>query len=166
MNTLSCAAILMGCASAAASFAAPTGDEAAIRALEDRFITAFNAGDVDAMMKNYVPDKSLVVFDVVPPRQHLGAEAYRHAWVGFFAHFKGTPKIAIADLGIAVDGNVGFSHSIQRVTGTDKQGQSVDRTVRVTDGYRKIRGDWLIALEHISVPVDLATGKPDLTSKP
>jgi ketosteroid isomerase-like protein len=42
----------------------------------------------------------------------------------------------------------------------------VDRTVRVTDGYRKVAGEWLIVLEHISVPVNLATGKPDLASTP
>ena len=141
-------------------------DEAAIRALEDRFTTAFNAGDVDAMMKNYVPGESLVVFDVVPPRQHLGANAYRKAWTGFFSHFKDTPKIAITDLAITVDGNVGFSHSIQHVTGTDMQGHPVNRTVRVTDGYRKIAGHWLIALEHVSVPADIKTGQADFTSKP
>jgi hypothetical protein len=39
-------------------------------------------------------------------------------------------------------------------------------TVRVTDGYRKINGKWLITQEHVSVPVDLETGKADLTSKP
>jgi ketosteroid isomerase-like protein len=38
--------------------------------------------------------------------------------------------------------------------------------VRVTDGYRKIAGKWLIALEHISVPVDLKTGKASLSAKP
>jgi uncharacterized protein (TIGR02246 family) len=141
-------------------------DEAAIRALEDKFAAAFNAGDVDAMMKNYIPGESLVVFDVVPPRQHLGADAYRKAWMGFFTHFGGRPKIAITDLAITVDGNLGFSHSIQHVTGTDAQGHPVDRTVRVTDGYRKIDGNWLIVLEHVSVPVDLKTGKPDFTSKP
>jgi ketosteroid isomerase-like protein len=140
--------------------------EAAIRALEDSFAAAFNAGNVDAMMKNYVSDESLVVFDVVPPRQHLGADAYRKAWAGFFAHFSGTPKIAITDLAITVDGKLGFSHSIQHVTGADKQGRPVDRTVRVTDGYRKVGGAWLIVLEHVSVPVDLATGKPDVDSKP
>jgi uncharacterized protein (TIGR02246 family) len=141
-------------------------DETAIRTLENRFAAAFNAGDVDAMMKNYIPDKSLVVFDVVPPREHLGADAYRKAWMSFFAHFGETPKIAITDLRITVDGNLGFSHSIQQVTGTDRQGRLIDRTVRVTDGYRKIGDHWLIVLEHISVPVDLATSKPDLTSKP
>jgi ketosteroid isomerase-like protein len=139
-------------------------DEAAIRTLEDKFAVAFNAGDVDAMMKNYIADKSLVVFDVVPPRQHLGADAYRKAWLGFFSHFDGIPKIAIIDLVITVEGNLGFSHSIQHVTGTDMQGHSIDRTVRVTDGYRKIGGNWLIVLEHVSVPVDLTTGKPDLSS--
>jgi ketosteroid isomerase-like protein len=46
------------------------------------------------------------------------------------------------------------------------QGHPIDRPVRVTDGYRKIAGNWLIALEHVSVPVDLATGKAVLTSKP
>ena len=141
-------------------------DEAAIRALEDKFVAAFNTGDIDGMMMNYISDKTLVVFDVVPPRQHLGADEYRKAWVGFFSHFKGTPKISITDLSITVDGNLGFSHSIQHVTGTDSQGHPVDRTVRVTDGYRKINGNWLIVLEHVSVPVDLKTGKPDITSKP
>ena len=142
-----------------------SNDETAIRVLENKFAAAFNKGDVDTMMKNYIPDKSLVVFDVVPPRQHLGADAYRKAWLSFFSHFKGTPKIDISDLCITVDGNLGFSHSIQHVTGTDVQGNSIDRTVRVTDGYRKIEGNWLIVLEHVSVPVDLKTGKPDLTSK-
>jgi len=145
--------------------AAASDDEAAIRALEERFAAAFNAGDVDAMMKNYIPGQNLVVFDVVPPRQHSGADAYRKAWVGFFAHFRDTPKIAINDLVISANDNLGFSHSIQHVTGTDTQGHLIDRTVRVTDGYRKIGGNWLIVLEHISVPVDLKTCKPDFTSR-
>src|SRR6516225_2474388 len=48
-------------------------DEAKIRALEARFADAFNAKDADSIMKVYVPDASLVVFDVVPPRQYVGA---------------------------------------------------------------------------------------------
>ena len=39
-------------------------------------------------------------------------------------------------------------------------------TVRVSDVYRKIGGKWLIVQEHVSVPVDLATAKPDMMSKP
>jgi hypothetical protein len=42
----------------------------------------------------------------------------------------------------------------------------MDLILRVTDGYANFKGNWLIAHEHISVPVDLATGKADLRSKP
>ena len=125
-----------------------------------------NAADVNAIMKSYVPDRSLVVFDIVPPREYLGADAYRRDWMEFLHLFKGVPKFEITDLGVTVEGNLGFSHSIQRVAGTSTNGQPIDITVRVTDGYRKIGGDWLIVLEHVLVPVDLATGKPDLSSKP
>jgi hypothetical protein len=39
-------------------------------------------------------------------------------------------------------------------------------TWRDTAAYRKVGGKWLIVHEHGSVPVGLATGKPELTSKP
>jgi ketosteroid isomerase-like protein len=48
-----------------------------VKALEDRFIAAFKAKDPDAIMKVYVLDQTLFVFDVVPPRQYVGAPAYR-----------------------------------------------------------------------------------------
>jgi ketosteroid isomerase-like protein len=51
------------------------------------------------------------------------------------------------------------------VTGTDKQGKKLDMTLRVTDVYQRIRGRWLVIHEHVSVPVDLDTGTPDLASK-
>src|ERR1700741_3177858 len=55
-----------------AATAQPANDEAKIRALEARFAAAFNAKDADAIMKAYVPDESLVVFDVVTPRHECG----------------------------------------------------------------------------------------------
>ena len=141
-------------------------DEAAIRALETRFAAAFNAKDVDAVMKVYVPDESLLVFDVVPPRQYAGAKAYRKDWQDLFAMFPGELKFEISDLHVFSAGRLGYGYSIQRLSGPDAKGQTIDLTVRVTDAYRKIKGHWLIAHEHVSVPVDLATGKPDLASKP
>jgi uncharacterized protein (TIGR02246 family) len=145
---------------------AGSSDEAAIRALESRFAAAFNAKDIDAIMRVYIPDESLLVFDVVPPRQYAGAKAYRKDWEGLLGLFKGSPKFEITDLNVAAVGPVGYGHSIQHVSGTDTKGQPVDLTVRVTDVYRKVKGNWLIVHEHVSVPVDLDTGKPDLASKP
>jgi len=163
---------MIACAVAIAFFGPPAAaqtkskDEAAIRALEERFAAAFNAKDIDAIMKVYVPDESLVVFDVVPPRQYVGAKAYRKDWQDFLGIFNGPVKFEISALSVAADGTLGYSHSIQRVSGTTAKGQSIDLTVRVTDVYRKIKGHWLVAHEHVSVPVDLDTGKPDLSSKP
>jgi uncharacterized protein (TIGR02246 family) len=137
-----------------------------IKALEDQFITAFKAKDLDGIMKVYVPDQTLFVFDVVPPRQYVGAAAYRKDWQEFLDSFNGPITVELTDLDITADDNLAYSHSIQRVAGTDKQGEKLDLTVRVTDVYKKINGNWLVIHEHVSVPVDLDTGKPDRTSKP
>jgi ketosteroid isomerase-like protein len=145
---------------------AASADDAQIKALEDRFAAAFNAKDINAIMKVYLPGQSLFVFDVVPPRQYVGAAVYRRDWENFLGSFDGPIKFDISDLVIVADRNVGFSHSIQHFVGKNKKGELVDMTVRVTDGYRKVGGHWLVAMEHVSVPVDLDTGKPDLQSKP
>jgi ketosteroid isomerase-like protein len=167
MRTVITVALMMGAALWVLPAAAqPASDEAKIRALEGQFAAAFNAKDVDAIMKVYVPDESLVVFDVVPPRQYVGAKAYRKDWQDFFASVKGPLKFEISDLSVTAAGPLGYGHSIQRISGTDAKGQPIDLTVRVTDVYRKIKGNWLIVHEHVSIPVDLDTGKPDLSSKP
>jgi uncharacterized protein (TIGR02246 family) len=137
-----------------------------IRALEERFVAAFKAKDLDAIMKAYAPGQTLVVFDVVPPRQYVGAAAYRKDWQTFFDAFEGPITVELTDLDVSADRNLAYSHSIQRVAGTDRQGKKLDLTVRVTDVYKKARGRWFIIHEHVSVPVDLDTGKPDLSSKP
>lgn len=141
-------------------------DDAALKALEYKFAAAVRAKDVDAVMKSYVPDDSLIVFDVVPPRQFVGAKAYAKDWADIFATFKGPISLEIGDLSVSAEGAMGFGHSIQHLSGTSTKGEPIDMTVRVTDVYRKIKGSWLVVHEHVSVPVDPETGKPDFSSKP
>jgi ketosteroid isomerase-like protein len=141
-------------------------DKGDIRALEMRFVEALKAKDVNAIMAAYVPDETLVVFDVVPPRQYVGWKAYKKDWEDFLALFDGAIMVALTDLHVTTVGSLGYGHSIQRVTGHMRDGKTLDLTVRVTDVYRKVKGKWLIVHEHVSVPVDLATGKPDLESRP
>jgi len=150
------------------AFGAPARADAGadIKALEERFVAAFKAKDLDAIMKAYAPGQTVVVFDVIPPRQYVGAAAYRKDWQAFLESFAGPITVELTDLDVGADRNLAYSHSIQRVAGTDKQGKKLDLTVRVTDVYKKVRGRWLIIHEHVSVPVDLDTGKPDLSSKP
>lgn len=145
---------------------AKAGDEAAIRALEQRLIDGFKARDIKQMMSCYVPGDELFVFDVVTPRQFVGNAAYQKSWQGFMDMFQGPINVELSDLAVASDGRIAYSHSIQRYTGTGKDGKPIDLTLRYTDVYRKGHGKWLIVQEHISVPIDMATGKPDFTSKP
>jgi uncharacterized protein (TIGR02246 family) len=168
LRLASLAVVALGATVTALSFSPAVRADAQsdIRALEDRFIAAVKAKDLDAIMKVYVPDQTLFVFDVVPPRQYVGASAYRKDWQEFIDSFNGPITVELSDLDITADDNLAYGHSIQRIAGTDKQGKKVDMTVRVTDVYKKINGNWLVVHEHVSVPVDLDTGKPDLTSKP
>ena len=154
------AVLTLGCPQARADARAD------IKALEDRFAAAVKAKDLDAIMQVYVPDQSLVVFDVVPPRQYVGAAAYRKDWQEFLAMFPGPITFEVSELAVGVDHDMAYSHSIQRVAGADKQGKTLDLTARVTDVYKKVKGRWLIVHEHVSVPVDLAAGKPDFSSQP
>jgi hypothetical protein len=78
------------------SVRAASSHEASIRALENRLVAAVNAKDVSAIMKVYVPDESLFVFDVVPPRQYVGAKAYAKDWTDILSMFNGPVKFEIS----------------------------------------------------------------------
>jgi ketosteroid isomerase-like protein len=113
-----------------------------------------------------VPDETLFVFDVVPPREYVGAKAYRKDWEELFAAFPGSAEADMSDLKIFVQGTMGYAHLIGHSVLTDKSGKKLESNVRTTDVFRKIGGKWLIVHEHNSVPVDLATGKADMMAKP
>jgi len=152
-------------AAAPAMASAGPSDKAQIQALERGFSAGFNARDTKKVM-SYYARQGLFVFDVTPPRQHVGWADYKKDFDDLFAAFPGPTAMKISDLAITVSGDVGYSHSVQDVHFTGKDGTKTEVVVRVTDVYRKIDGKWLIVQEHVSVPVDLDTMKPDITSKP
>lgn len=145
---------------------AQSSDEKAIKTLTQRFNAAVKAKDINKIMSVYIPDESLFVFDVVPPHQYVGAKAYRKDFEEFFGLFPGPVEYAISDLSITAVGTLSFSHRIDNMVLTDKDGKRIKFAFRVTDVYRKIGGKWLIIHEHVSVPVDPATAKADLLSQP
>ncbi len=145
---------------------ASSSDDAAIRALVQQMIVAFNAKDLDQIMSFYVTGNDLVAFDVVPPRQYVGSDAYRKDWQEFLDLYSGMPRMEITDVTVGSSGDLGYSHQIVRLTGALKKGGNMDLTLRVSDVYRKRNGKWQAIHEHVSVPVDIDTGKADLQSKP
>jgi uncharacterized protein (TIGR02246 family) len=141
-----------------------TTNETAIRELIDGFVEAVRAKDINGVMSVYAPD--LVAFDVVPPLQYVGAEAFRKVWQEVFETFQSPIPYEVRDLSITAGDDVAFSHSLNRNSGTMKNGRKIDLWLRWTACYRKTNGKWRIAHLQISVPVDLRTGKAMVDLKP
>ena len=162
-NTLIAAALVAGCLCPAWS---QSDDVAAINASVQHLVASVNAKDIDGIMSYYVPDGTLFVFDSTVPRQYVGAEAYRKDWQMFLSMFPKSVHMEMTDWKAEADGNLAFGHGIVHNVGTAPDGTTMDMTLRVTDVFRKVNGKWLVVHEHLSWPVDMATGKPDFDSKP
>jgi uncharacterized protein (TIGR02246 family) len=141
-------------------------NEAAIRQLYDDWAKAFRARDLDAIMSVYAPGDALVAYDIVPPLQYRGNEAYRKDYVELLAQYDGPIDVEYRDMRIVAGDEVGFIHCLERISGTLKNGQKSDVWLRATSGVRKINGKWLIVHDHISVPANFETGKAGLDLKP
>jgi len=141
-------------------------NEAEVRQLLDRWAKAFHAKDLNGIMSIYEPGQALVSYDIVPPLQYTGFEAYKKDYREFLDQFQGPIDVEYRDLNIIAGDTVAFSRGLERMTGTLKNGQKFDAWVRFTEGYRRTSGHWLAIHDHISVPVDLDTGKAALDLKP
>ena len=140
--------------------------EAEVRDVYDRWAKAFEARDVDAIMALYAPGDAVVADDIVPPLQYKGNAAYRKDYADFLAQFDGPIHVEYRDLRIVSSGDVGFIHTLERLTGKMKNGQPMDLWLRATSGLQRINGKWLIVHDHISVPTDFDTGKAMLNLQP
>jgi len=106
-------------------------DEADIRQRIDKLAEAIRAMDLEGVMSIYAPD--IVSFDIVPPLQHVGAEAKRKNWVDAFAIYQRPLGYEIRDLTLTVGGDVAFGHSLNRVSGTFEE-REPDRFLAPMDG--------------------------------
>ena len=105
-------------------------------------------------------------YDIVPPLQYVGKDAYRKDYEEFLGQYDGPIDVEYRDMRIFANGDVAFIHALERMSGTLKNGQKSDLWVRATSGLRKINGKWPIVHDHISVPADPNTGKAVLDLKP
>jgi uncharacterized protein (TIGR02246 family) len=141
-----------------------TRDDTEIREVIDGFVNAIRAKDIDRVMSVFAPD--VVSFDVGAPLQHGGGEIFMSRWQELFDAYEGPIDYELRDLAITVGEDVAFSHSLNRIGGTMKNGRKAERWLRWTVCCLKIDGKWLIVHEHVSVPVEIPTGKALLDLKP
>lgn len=139
-------------------------EEAVIQEILDNCIRSLHDRDIEGIMSLYAQE--VVSFDIVPPLQYRGADAFRDVWKKTFSLFQGPIGYEIHDLSITVGDDMAFTHSLNRVSGTMNSGQQTDFWLRWTACFRKINGKWLIVHHQNSVPVDLEHGKAVLSLKP
>jgi uncharacterized protein (TIGR02246 family) len=126
--------------------------ESQIKALIEAWADAARRHDYAGVLAHHEQD--MVMFDVPPPLQSRGMEAYKQTWDLFFRHHKPSQAFDIEELAITAGADVAFAVALMRcgsgaVSGTPSEGGFL---FRLTIGLRKVDGEWRIAHEHHSVP--------------
>jgi len=125
--------------------------EAPIRERIETLAQAIRDKNVDALMTHYAPD--VYVFDVLPPLEVDGTDAYRKNYERWFASMQGPIDYEMNDLHISMSESHAFCFCLGHVKGMRPGGEKVDYWVRVTSCLQKANGQWLVGHEHVSKPV-------------
>jgi uncharacterized protein (TIGR02246 family) len=124
--------------------------EAAIRALIERWVAAVQARDLDGVLVDHSDD--IVMFDVPPPNEVRGIEAYRETWPPFFGWLERGAVFEMESLDVTAGADVAFATALLRC-GTEEELRKVpDNRLRLTVGLRKDGGRWVVSHEHHSFP--------------
>jgi uncharacterized protein (TIGR02246 family) len=125
-------------------------DEAVISELVENWARAVRAKDLDGILANHSTD--MLMFDVPPPVQSRGIEAYRKTWDLFFSWSDDPVVFDIKDIDITAGTDVAFVAALMRCAGMEKNGERIELEFRLTIGLRKIDGQWMVLHEHHSIP--------------
>ena len=124
-------------------------DEAAIRELVENWASAVRARNMEGILASHSQD--ILMFDVPPPFQSKGIEAYRRTWDLFFKWAPDPAVFDIDEMTITSGQEVAFVTAVMScVDGADKS----RLLFRLTIGLTKVGGKWMVMHEHHSVPAD------------
>ena len=127
-------------------------DEVRIKSLLEAWADAVRRHDLPAILAHHAHD--MVMFDLPPPLQCKGIEAYAQTWDLFFRYHKPGVAFDFQELAVTAGQDVAFAVAIMRcgpnssITPADKDGF----LFRLTVGLRRVGGNWCIAHEHHSEP--------------
>lgn len=128
-------------------------DEQAIRELIERWVSAVQQGDLDAVTACHADD--IVMFDVPPPERGVrGIDAYRATWPPFFDWLRSGSRFELDELSVAADSHVAFAHALLYCGTEDDFAAKPQQRLRLTIGLRKDSDAWVVTHEHHSFPTD------------
>jgi ketosteroid isomerase-like protein len=127
-------------------------DERQIRALLEARLAALRQKDARHFVAAF--DASIVKFDLAPPLRETGFSALDPVGLQRWLNtWDGEVIVELAQLSIAVCGDVAFCHCLEHIQGTRSDGEDQDMWTRSTVGLKKINDAWKITHEHNSVPI-------------
>ena len=127
-------------------------DEAAIRNVLEQWAEATRDGRHEEILANHLDD--LVLFDVLSPLQYSSAAQYRASWESWQPDSQGALQFELHDLSVKAGADVGYAFGFLQCGGTLPDGQTFGDTVRITFCLLKRDGQWKVAHQHVSKPVE------------
>jgi uncharacterized protein (TIGR02246 family) len=125
-------------------------DEQEFRALIDRWAKAVRDENRAAIRADH--DADILMFDVPPPFQSQGLDAYMATWETFFANVEKPVTFEFDDVRVHCGQDVAFATATGRCVNIDANGAHEPLEFRLTMGLRRISGKWCILHEHHSLP--------------
>jgi uncharacterized protein (TIGR02246 family) len=124
-------------------------EEVQIRQLVEDWAAAVRRVDIEAILAHHADD--MIMFDVPPPFQSVGIEAYRETWDLFFTYTR--PGVFdIQEMQVFADQHVAFCIASMKCADKSNTADYVELDFRLTMGLQKVNGAWTIVHEHHSVP--------------
>ncbi len=129
-----------------------SANEIEIRKIIDDWAKAVRNQDDAGIRKDHDPD--ILMFDVPPPFQSRGMDAYMATWKLFFGCVEKPVRFDFTDIEITAGDDVAFATAIGHCLNTDSAGQREPLDFRLTIGLGKKDGRWRILHEHHSLPAE------------
>jgi uncharacterized protein (TIGR02246 family) len=129
-----------------------TADETAIRKLIEDWAAAVRRQDREGILRDHAAD--LVMFDVPPPLESRGLEAYQATWELFFRWARKPVLFDITRIEIRAGNEVAFAVALMRCASKQPDGTDLDLDFRLTVGLSKLGGRWTVVHEHHSIPAE------------
>ena len=139
---------------------ASNGDSTAqseVRQAIQRWQGAIQTRDINQIMSSYTPD--VVAYDAVLQLRFKGKEAYGKHWQLCLEMCTNDMVFEPAEMHISVSGGLALVYCLVRCGEKDESGQQNVSWMRMTTGYKKVDGQWLIEHEHFSAPFDMMSFK-------
>jgi uncharacterized protein (TIGR02246 family) len=124
--------------------------EQEIRGLVERWVKAVQAGDLRGVLADHSDD--IQMFDVPPPNEVRGIEAYGKTWPPFFEWLKRGAVFELESLAVTAGADVAFATALLRCGTEEEFRKDPDNRLRLTVGVRNEGGRWVVSHEHHSFP--------------